>query len=153
MYYNVRADTLHPFNRKRCVQTLKNIALGVIIRHGLKPTAHQLPEELVDQIIKRRFRNIHPVCKDDIEPFVYDSVLIGINQPRISHVVYDDIKSLYMRLISYSDNNNTTSGNSAHALVSVLSPQEDKFLNSLLLDYVMCSRLSYTNLRQMPYCD
>jgi hypothetical protein len=152
MYYNVRVDTLHPFNRKRCVQSLKNIALNAIIKYGIKPAPYQLPEDLVDQIIKRRFRNIHPVCKDDVEPFVYDSVLIGINQPRISHIVYDDIKSLYMRLISCGrDTNNCSDTN--NALVSVLSPYEDKFLNNLLLDYVMCSRLSYANIRQIPYCD
>jgi hypothetical protein len=144
MYYEVDVPKLKsnwPIRVIKRVRSLKNIALSCILKHNIRPGPYSLPLELCEEIIARKYRSIFlqkPVCDE----FVYTGELVGIHDVRISTIIYDYEKSLYMNLVSLDP-----------LTVRVLSTSEDKFLNTVLPDYIPRSNISYINIRQNPYCD
>jgi hypothetical protein len=145
MYYNVEVATLRPFKRKlRPVKSLKNIVLHYVAHNDIKFNNNILPEELCDELIALKWRPIHPMNmpKYSATDFYYSGNLVNINKYRISSIVFDNTKCIYMKLISINP-----------IIVRILSKSEDKFLNNALLDYVQRSHLTYINLRSNPYID
>lgn len=145
MYYNVEVATLRPFKRKlRPVKSLKNIVLRYVAHNDIKFNNNILPEELCDEIIALIRRPIHPMSLQRYSntDFYYSGNLVGINDYRVSPIVFDNSKCIYMRLVSINP-----------IIVRILSKSEDKFLNNALLDYVQRSHLTYINLRSNPYVD
>jgi hypothetical protein len=137
--------TLRPFKRKlRPVKSLKNIVLRYVAHNDIKFNNNILPEELCDEIIALIRRPIHPMNmpKYSTTDFYYSGNLVNINKYRISSIVFDNTKCIYMKLISINP-----------IIVRILSKSEDKFLNNALLDYVQRSHLTYINLRSNPYID
>jgi hypothetical protein len=166
MYYR-RDNSISKIKRRRKLWPLAEYAMRAILRHNLRPGPMQLPQELVSALCERRFHAIHP-RQNPVQIMKYPHYIVNATAPRLSGIAYAPLQHAYMNLIdsgvggertnaSSADANRpepaAVSANSPVATIGLLTREQDRKLNQILLDYVIRTKFSYLDLRENPYVD